>query len=263
MSQELGLQEETAGHFARVASQYGRLRTTDTEPVRIVRDLLGDQALTGVDVGAGTGRYTELLGSCLAPGSRVVGLDLSGDMLAMFGRGGIGSCSAARSTAEQLPVRPASVDFVTTFNAVHHFEPTRFVGEAAAALAPGGRLFIYTRTLEQNAQSVFGRLFPGFAERETRLLTEGRLRQLIDADPLLGLDEVRSLSYARSASPDRLRDQVLGRHYSTFALYEATELDRALDTFLDRLNGTDIGWCDENILVVASRQLPTAHRPHR
>ena len=255
MNQAAMLHEETAAHFALVAQDYGSLRTTDVEPVRIICDLLGNRVLTGLDVGAGNGRYTQLLGRSLAPGSRVVGLDLSGEMLAMFERDERRSCSPASSTAEQLPVRHSSVDFITSFNAIHHFVPAGFVAEAAAALVPGGRLFVYTRTPQQNSQSLFGRLFPGFAERETRLLTKDSLCQLITDHPDLHLDEIRSLSFPRSASPERLSDQVLGRHYSTFSLYGATELGCALDTFLGRLEGTDIGWCDENTLIVASRRL--------
>lgn len=254
MSQQVAETTKVDRHFAQVAPAYRALRTTDSRPVRIICDLLGDQALVGVDVGAGTGRYSELLAQLLVPGSCVTGLDLSGEMLGQFASTAAQSLSPVCSTAELLPVRPESLDFVTTFNAIHHFDPTRFVGEVSAALRPGGRLFIYTRTPQQNSLSVFGRLFPGFAERETRLMTEASLCQIIDSESALRLDEVRCIRHARTASPDRLRDQVVGHHYSTFSLYETAELHAALDTFLGRLEGSDIHWSDENVLFVATKQ---------
>lgn len=264
MSQQVEDATKVDGHFAKVAPAYRALRTTDTGPVRIICDLLGDEALVGVDVGAGTGRYSELLAQLLAPGSCVTGLDLSSEMLAHFAATAAQSLSPVCSSAELLPVRPESLDFVTTFNAIHHFDPTRFVSEASAALRPGGRLFIYTRTPEQNSTSVFGRLFPGFAERETRLMTEASLRQIIDTESALRLDEVRSIRHARVASPDRLRDQVVGHHYSTFSLYETAELNASLETFLGRLEGSDVRWSDENVLFVATKQPPThANGSHR
>jgi hypothetical protein len=68
--------------------------------------------------------------------------------------------------------------------------------------ARGGRLFVYTRTPEQNARTIWGRWFPGFTEREQRLYSEATL------------------------TDERLRAQVEGRHHSTFSLYRPDEPGR-------------------------------------
>jgi ubiquinone/menaquinone biosynthesis C-methylase UbiE len=45
------------------------------------------------------------------------------------------------SAAEELPLRAASLDLVTTFNYVHYFDLGRFLAAAARVLAPGGQPF--------------------------------------------------------------------------------------------------------------------------
>src|SRR5262249_56085391 len=92
--------------------------------------------------------------------------------------GGVGG-GAVVGAAEQLPLRTASLDVVTAFNCVHLFDLGRFLTAAARVLKPGGRLFIYTRTPQQNAQTIWGRYFPGFTAHEQRLHSEAALRDTI------------------------------------------------------------------------------------
>src|SRR2546423_12592727 len=83
------------------------------------------------------------------------------------------------AAAEQLPMRAASLDVVTAFNCVHHFDLGRFLTSAARVLAPGGQLFIYTRTPQQNARTIWGRYFPGFTEHEQRLHSQAAIRDAV------------------------------------------------------------------------------------
>ena len=154
-------------HFERVAPVYESLRTTDEAPVRTIRELVPDRPVTGVDVGCGTGRYSKLLRALLPEGSLLVASDVSAAMLAELqaGNRGPGWVAPLLSTAEELPVRSDSLDFVTSFNSVHHFDLGRFLAGVARVLRPGGQLFVYTRTPEQNAHTILGQYFPGFTDR--------------------------------------------------------------------------------------------------
>ena len=137
------------GHFERVAAVYESLRTTDEAPVRAIGQLLPDRPVTGLDIGCGTGRYSRLLRALLPGGSRLVASDVSAAMLAQLKAGNHGHALRVvplLATAEQLPLRAASLDVVTAFNCVHHFDLGRFLSAVARVLAPGGQLFIYTRT---------------------------------------------------------------------------------------------------------------------
>ena len=152
------------GHFERVAAVYESLRTTDEAPVRTIGQLLPDRPVTGLDIGCGTGRYTRLLRALLPDGSLLAASDVSAAMLAQLTAGTHGHAGGVvplLAAAEQLPLRTASLDVVTAFNCVHHFDLGRFLTAVARVLAPGGQLFIYTRTPQQNARTIWGRFFPG------------------------------------------------------------------------------------------------------
>src|SRR6266478_9569333 len=169
-------------HFEKVAAVYESLRTTDEAPVRTIGQFLPDRPVTGLDIGCGTGRYTRLLCRLLPEGSQLIASDVSPAMLAQLTaarRGHAPGVALLRAAAEQLPLRAASLDLVTAFNCVHHFDLGPFLAAAARVLAPGGQLFIYTRTPQQNARTIWGRYFPGFTEREQRLHSEAALRDAV------------------------------------------------------------------------------------
>jgi len=238
---------QTEQHFAVVAARYQSLRDTDHEPVRHIRDHFPDRRLVGLDVGAGTGRYTQLLVEQLDGRASILAADLSHPMLRTLQQHVPTGDVAVRCESERLPIRDGAVDFVTTFNAVHHFELDRFVEEVARVLAPNGHLFVYTRTPQQNAQSIWGRAFPGFTSRETRLHDEATLCHALSR---LGTVHSSSFSFSRRATPARLTERVRGCFYSTFALYEPDELETALRRFLQTIGGRDeVCWQDHNLLV--------------
>jgi len=246
----------TSDHFTQVASIYESLRTTDEAPVRWLRQLLPERPITGVDVGCGTGRYSRLLGALLPEGSLLIAADISAAMLAELPAGNHGRSRVAPllSAAEVLPIRTGSLDLVTSFNSVHHFDLSRFLVEAARVLRPDGQLFIYTRTPEQNARTIWGRYFPGFVEHEQRLHGERALRAAVRQTGGLALADTRTFRHLRSSTRERLLAQAEGCHYSTFSLYAPDELPSAIATFLARLPGPEVSWVDEHLLVTVRRR---------
>ena len=169
-------------HFDQVAAVYESLRTTDEAPVRGIRQFLPDRPVTGLDIGCGTGRYTRLLHELLPEGSLLLASDVWAAMLAELKAGSRGDplgMVPLLSAAEELPLRTASLDMVTAFNSVHHFDLGRFLSAVARVLRPGGRLFMYTRTPQQNARTIWGQYFPGFTEHEQRLHSEAAFRDAV------------------------------------------------------------------------------------
>jgi ubiquinone/menaquinone biosynthesis C-methylase UbiE len=242
-------------HFEGVAAVYESLRTTDEAPVRRICQLLADRPVTGVDIGCGTGRYTRLLRALLPDGSRLAASDVSAAMLAQLQAGNQDHARAVApllAAAEELPLRAASLDVVTAFNCVHHFDLDRFLASVARVLKPGGQLFIYTRTPQQNARTIWGRYFPGFTEHEQRLHTEAAFRDAVSRTGGLTVAATQAFQHPRSSTAERLRAQAEGRHYSTFSLYTPQELRAAIATFLARLPGPEVCWVDEHLLVVVS-----------
>jgi len=237
-------------HFTSVALRYESLRDTDHDALLLIRTRLPDRPLVGVDIGAGTGRYTQLLRRVLPDRSWVLAADRSHAMLASCGASAAQGGAVLRCEAEQLPLVDRSVDFVTSFNAVHHFDLERFAGEAARVLRPGGHLFVYTRTPEQNAESIWGRAFPGFLSHESRLQDAMTLERVLGR---LGAVEMTSFIFPRRATAARLAERVRGGAYSTFGRYRADELEEALTCFLEHLDGGDVEWNDHNLLVHVQR----------
>ena len=253
------VREVTMGdHFERVAAVYESLRTTDIAPVQRIRQLLPDRPVTGLDVGCGTGRYSWLLRGLLADGSLLVASDVSAAMLAEVRAGNHGHAVGVvplLSTAEELPVRTASLDLVTAFNCVHHFDLARFLAAVARVLRPDGQLFIYTRTPEQNARTIWGRYFPGFAEHEQRLHSEAVFRDAVRRTDGLEVFATQTFRHPRLSTVERLRAQAEGCHYSTFSLYTPDELRASIATFLARVGSQEVSWVDEHLLVVVGHGL--------
>ncbi len=243
-------------HFDRVAAVYESLRTTDEAPVRRIGQFLPDRPVAGLDIGCGTGRYSRLLRGLLPDGSLLIGSDVSAAMLAQLQAGNHGRAVVVPlvSAAEELPLRTASLDLVTAFNCVHHFDLARFLSAVARVLQPDGQLFIYTRTPQQNERTIWGRYFPGFTEHEQRLHSQAAFRDAIRHTDGLTVLATQTFRHPRSSTAQRLRAQAEGHHYSTFSLYPPDELRASIATFLARLPGPEASWTDEHLLIVAGNR---------
>ena len=160
-------------HFSTVARVYRELRTTDEAPIRFIRDkLAGLASIRAADVGCGAGRYGLLLFRHL-PNLHLTCVDVNPEMLeqlsAYLAANGTRDFETVASGVEELEFEDGSLDCVFTFNAVHHFDFRAFIGKARDATRQSGGIFIYTRTPSQNAGTIWGRYFPGFLDKETRL----------------------------------------------------------------------------------------------
>jgi SAM-dependent methyltransferase len=252
-------------HFAGIARVYRGVRTTDAEPVRLIGERLrGAAAVKGADIGCGDGRYDLVLFEHL-PGLHLTCVDASREMLdqadAYLEASGVTAYEVVQSSIAGLDLPARAFDCVFTFNAIHHFDFPTFLARAGAALKDAGHVFIYTRLPAQNARTIWGRCFPGFAERETRLYELDQMRRWIRQSEGLGLDTVDTCRFARRVSLERLLDQARSKHYSTLSLYAKGEFEAALVAFEDNLRRRfddleRIEWQDENVLLHLRRQEP-------
>ena len=83
-----------------------------------------------VDVGAGTGKLTQVL---VRLGCEAIAVEPDAEM-----RARIEDAGARAGVAEALPLPDCSVDAVVAGQASHWFEMTRFLDEAVRVLRPGG-----------------------------------------------------------------------------------------------------------------------------
>lgn len=250
----------TNQHFTAVSSVYRGVRTTDREPVdRIAAALEELPYVKGADIGCGDGRYDLLMLESI-PGLQLTCIDANRAMLEqahdLLADNGFDAFETRQSTVENLELKSSAFDFISSFNAMHHFDFPTFLGRSRDGLTAGGHLFVYTRLPGQNERSIWGQYFPNFAEKETRLLELGEIHRCVEETPGLRFVSAMCLRYPRRASLERLVEQARNRHYSTFALYDPEAFEEALATFHKNVRhqfGDVVGWYDENVLVHALR----------
>lgn len=249
-------------HFSRVAAAYNDIRTTDLEPILFIRDTLnGLPRIDAADIGCGTGRYCLKLFQHL-DNLRLTCVDFNEAMLKVLSHclraAGITDFRTIKSLAENVPLADNSMDCIFSFNAIHHFDFVRFMERMSRVLKLGGRIFIYTRLRSQNARNIWGRYFPLFLEKETRLLELYEMKEMLKLIDRLVVESVKKFRYWRNSTLSRLVHQARNHHYSTFSLYRKDEFEAALKAFCDNIinnfsSPEKVGWFDENILLVVRK----------
>ena len=125
------------------------LRRLAQGPSRILRPFVRE-GMVVLEPGCGMGFFTLDLARMVAPGGRVVAIDLQEKMLA-----GLRRRAARAGLEERIDIRLAQpdrlgiddlndqVDLALAFYVVHELrDPPAFFGEIAAALAPGGSVLV-------------------------------------------------------------------------------------------------------------------------
>lgn len=155
-------QPQPARSFGSVADAYDRGRPS--YPREAGAWLVGDQPQTVLELGAGTGKLTEVL---LALGHEVHATDPDDAMLARL-RERLPDVPTSVASAEELPAADGSYDVVVAGQAFHWFDHERALPEIARALRPGGRLALIWNKRDERIPWVkrLGRII-GTQEQET------------------------------------------------------------------------------------------------
>ncbi|MFH1382942.1 MAG: class I SAM-dependent methyltransferase [Chloroflexota bacterium] len=255
-------------HFSRIAPRYHYLRTTDLEPIGfMVRELNKLPYIKAVDIGCGVGRYDRVLYQHLGEKLNLTCVDANANMLEALQKNliedSIQNFTSIQAGAENLPLQDNSCDCLFTFNAIHHFNLPGFIRESGRVLKSGGYLFIYTRLRDQNKRNIWGRYFPKFHQKETRLYTLNKVLVAIATVPGMWLESIEYFKYGRISSLTQLVERVRSHHYSTFFLYSADDLEKAIEQFKKNINKAcedihKVRWYDENTLFIIRKEKETA-----
>lgn len=159
--------------FDTLASAYAKSRPTYPDALFDALQELSGHALSGArvaDVGAGTGISSRQLHE---RGAAVTAVELSEPMLRQLVSQSPG-VGAVMGSANALPLREDSVDFVTFAQAWHWVDPDLAVPEVIRVLKPGGALACFWNM--------------PLADAPWRLGYNDRIRELIGGDPDYGND---------------------------------------------------------------------------
>jgi SAM-dependent methyltransferase len=187
--------------FGGVADAYDRARPT--YPVEAARWLTGEGKLTVLELGAGTGKLTEVL---VEAGHRVIATDPLPEMLTKL-RARVVPFAVGVAGAEAIPAPNRSVDVVVCAQAFHWFDHARALPEIARVLRPGGALAMVWNQRDESVPWVrkLGRLIGTEGQdhdlvapvRDSDLFgdvedAEFRIWQRLDRDGLVDLVRSRS-----------------------------------------------------------------------
>lgn len=140
--------EEAAAYFRKNAAQWDKIRALYVHESEVEKALLGllpaGDIHDLVDIGTGTGKMLETLGSKVA---QAIGIDLSRDMLGMaranLETAGLRHCQVRHGDMYMLPLASQSADLATVHQVLHYADdPALVIAEAARVLRPGGRLIV-------------------------------------------------------------------------------------------------------------------------
>jgi SAM-dependent methyltransferase len=220
------IHEAAARGFEAAVERYERGRPGYPEDAvaYLLRELEVGPGRDVLEIGAGTGKFTELL---VPSGARVAAVEPVAAMRAALAR----NCPDVRvldGTAEDLPLEDASADAALAAQAFHWFNGDRAVREIHRVLRPGGRLGLVWNARDEGSDwsERLTAIFDRVAGEGDPRYASGRWREAFERSDAFGplhhqvayhvhevsregfLDRVLSVSYVASA-PKAVRDGVV------------------------------------------------------
>lgn len=224
-------------HFRQFAEEYNRYRHFDMEPIHYLVDKVPGDLQAICELGTGTGRYLLPLVEAFSRAGVVVreayGVDACPEMLEIARRESASSPVSIQwlqGTSSRTGLPDHRLSLVTSFNAFHHFPVSETLRETARILRPGGRLCLYIRTRSQEKEHIWGRYFPGFAERRPAP-SRREMEDLSSRRPAFRLIDTKVFHYVRTTTFNWVCRQTWNKHYSTFAHYSDKEFESAFARF--------------------------------
>lgn len=187
-----------------------------------------------IDIGCGTGRYTELFsGFC----GTVVGIDASQGMIRQASNSRQQGVDYLISDALSMPFSQCSFDCAVMFMAVHLFTPEqrRLLFEGVSGILKGGGRFVILTESHARMRRSLWRHFPGLLDIDLHRFPDlaTLARELKGAGFVTGRRVVRN-DLGEVPTKDYLA-RVEGKMLSTFSLMTEEEFREGFDAFSGRI----------------------------
>lgn len=210
----LFLMADPALSFGKVAAMYDRGRPT--YPREAVSWLIGEEPTSVLELGAGTGKLTEVL---VSMGHDVFATDPDEAMLDVLSAK-LPDVRATVGSAEQIPAPDGSYDVVVAAQAYHWFDRASALPEIARVLKPGGHLALVWNERDERIPWVrkLGRLIHKPAGEQPNALGA------IDDSALFSAVDQTQFRHWQVVDRASIQDLVLSR--STIAVLSEEERER-------------------------------------
>jgi len=230
------LQHPDSRSFELVADVYERARPGyPSEAVDWVAERLDLRpGRTVLDLGAGTGKLTRGL---LDTGARVIAVEPGDAMRAELERAAPGA-EALRGSAEDIPLRNASVDAIAVGQAFHWFRHDVAIPELHRVLRRGGGVAVLWNSRDPDAalHQEIGKLIEPFIPPDRPDSEEWA--QLLEESELFGPLEERRFSFVQELDADMLAERIASVSFVAAAPAAARrELDEQLRRVAESLGG--------------------------
>lgn len=195
-----------ARSFGSVAERYDRGRPG--YPPAAVRWLIGREAATVLELGAGTGKLTAEL---VAQGYDVHATEPDPEMLAVL-RNRLPDVPTSEAGAEEIPLPDRSVDVVVVAQAFHWFDHDLALPEIARVLRPGGVLAVSWNNRDARIPWV-RKLWDLLGEQpRVRQGSDAAVDALVQSD-LFGFVDRQDFPYWQDIDRETILDLVASRSY--------------------------------------------------
>jgi ubiquinone/menaquinone biosynthesis C-methylase UbiE len=215
--------------FGPVADAYDRARPS--YPEEAVRWLTGSDSSMILELGAGTGKLTEVLHKT---GNQLLATDPLPEMLATLAKKV--PVQHVVATAEHIPMRSRSVDLVVSGQSFHWFDHGRALPEIARVLRPGGVLALVWNTYDTGIPWV--RRFKGLVAPD---LDDDERAMPLKATPYFGFVEEKQFRFWQTHTAATLADLTRSvSHVATMSEHDrAGVLDKVDALYADYGRGHD------------------------
>jgi len=216
-------------HWVAEAERYDRMTGSFGE--RIIEAVVPRPGERVLDVGCGNGAVALAASALVAPGGSVMGLDISGPMLAYARRraeqADTASVSFRKGDAQVYPLPPASFDAVVSrFGVMFFDDPVAAFANLGRALRPGGRIaFACWRDLSVN---------------DWLMVPAGAALQFV---PMPDLGQPGAPGPFSLAGPDRVHQVLRDAAFAQIALEEVVRpmpMGSSADDVLAFMRGTEL-----------------------
>jgi ubiquinone/menaquinone biosynthesis C-methylase UbiE len=195
-----------ARSFGPVAEAYDRGRPSF--PADAARWLVGRDAATVLELGAGTGKLTREL---VALGHDVHASDPDPDMLGILRRH-LPDVPTSECAAEEIPLPDRSIDVVVAGQAFHWFDHERALREIARVLRPGGALAVAWNNRDAKIPWV-RKLWALLGDQPTvKAEVDGSVDAIVTS-PLFGFVDEHSFPHWQEVNRESIVDLVASRSY--------------------------------------------------